>query len=144
MLKFLRLGNNVGLLSEYMEQSEIEFCDYSVGAKYLWRDEFIIEYALFNDTLIMKETCKDYSTAFYYPIGKDVDGAFLEIEKYCKQFGRNDSSTRKSSKYLYFFVLQLDIIGILENYGTPNIGCFNFNFFSLLVCKKRTIGVYRY
>ena len=55
MLKFLRLGNNVGLLSEYMEQSEIEFCDYSVGAKYLWRDEFIIEYALFNDTLILKD-----------------------------------------------------------------------------------------
>lgn len=85
MLKFLRLGEDVLNIAEFMQKSEIEFCDYSVGAKYLWRDEFVIEYAVYNDTLIMKESCDDYSTAFYYPIGKDVSGALEQIENYCKE-----------------------------------------------------------
>ena len=85
MLKFTRLDKNVNILAPYMEESEIEFCDYSVGAKYLWRDEFIIDYAIYNDTLIMKESCEDYHTAFYYPIGKDIKGALSEIDKYCQE-----------------------------------------------------------
>ena len=85
MLKFTRLDKDVNFLFPFMEESEIEFCDYSVGAKYLWRDEFIIDYAIYNDTLIMKENCEDYKTAFYYPIGKDVNGALKEIEKYCEE-----------------------------------------------------------
>jgi predicted acetyltransferase len=85
MLKFTRLDKEVNILAPFMEECEIEFCDYSIGAKYLWRDEFKIDYAIYNDTLIMKESCDDYNTAFYYPIGKDVKGALEEIEKYCQK-----------------------------------------------------------
>ncbi len=87
MLEFIRLKENVIDISDFMEKSEIEFCDYSIGAKYIWRDEFIIEYAIYNDTLIMKESCEDYSTGFYYPIGKDVCGALDKIEEYCMKEG---------------------------------------------------------
>lgn len=85
MLKFTRLDKDVNVIAPFMEECEIEFCDYSIGAKYIWRDEFIIDYAIYNDTLIMKESCEDYRTAFYYPIGKDVNGALEEIEKYCQK-----------------------------------------------------------
>ncbi len=130
MLEFLRLGKDVGVLKEYMEQSEIEFCDYSVGAKYLWRDEFIIEYAIFNDTLIMKERCEDYPTAFYYPIGKDVDGALLEIEKYCKENNLplwfccidNERASRLSIRYHFAKIVSerdwSDYIYLAENFKT--------------------------
>ena len=85
MIEFKRLDEKVDFLFPFMEESEIEFCDYSVGAKFIWRDEFIIDYAIYNDTLIMKESCEDYNTAFYYPIGKDVNGALEAIEKYCAE-----------------------------------------------------------
>ncbi len=103
MLKFLPLGENVQKIAEYMQQSEIEFCDYSVGAKYLWRDEFVIDYAVYNDTLIMKESCEDYATAFYYPIGKDVEGALEQIENHC----------RKNELPLFFCCIDNEKAGIL-------------------------------
>lgn len=87
MLEFKRLAKDVLPIKKYLEKSPIEFCDISVGAKYIWRDEFVIDYAIVNNTLIMKETCKDYVNAFYMPVGKDVDGAMSIIEEYQAQKG---------------------------------------------------------
>ena len=83
MLQFTNLDKDVEIIKEYVKNSPIEFCDISVGVKYMWRDEFRIEYSIFDETLIMKESCQDYENAFYYPIGKNVLGALEEIEKYC-------------------------------------------------------------
>lgn len=82
MLEFKKLGKDVEFLRSYFEKSKISFCDLTVGTKYLWRDEFRIEYAVVDDTLIMKEDTKDYQNAFYYPIGKNVGNALKEIENY--------------------------------------------------------------
>jgi len=60
-------------------------CDLSLGVKEVWIDIYDIEYAVVNDTLIMKETADDYKDVFYYPIGKDVDGALKLIEEYAKE-----------------------------------------------------------
>ncbi len=87
MLQFLPLKGKEEILTEYMETAEIEFCDISVGVKYMWRDEYVIDYAVYNGTLIMKETSPTYSNEFYYPIGKDVDGAITQIENYCREKG---------------------------------------------------------
>ena len=87
MLEFSPLGKNVEIIKDYMQKSPISFCDLSVGVKYMWRDDFKIDYAFVGKTLIMKETCADYENAFYFPIGDDVDGAFSEIEEYCKKTG---------------------------------------------------------
>ncbi len=87
MLEFTRLDKDVLIIKDYLEKAEISFCDISLGTKFMWRDDFLIDYAVFNKTLIMKESCLDYKDAFYYPIGKDIDGALLKIEEYCKKTG---------------------------------------------------------
>lgn len=87
MLEFKPLGKNVLELKGYPERSEISFCDISMGVKYMWRDDFKIDYAIIEDTLIMKETCRDYSNAFYYPIGKNPQKALALIEEYCVREG---------------------------------------------------------
>lgn len=84
-MEFKRLGKNVETIRKYVEQSEISFCDISVGVKYMWRDEYVIDYEVVSDTLIMKEKGPDYEDFFYYPMGADVEGALKEIEKYFKE-----------------------------------------------------------
>ena len=83
-LEFKRLNENVNAIKEYIETSTIAFCDITLGVKYMWRDEYVIDYCIYNDTLIMKESTSDYKNAFYYPIGKDVFGAIEKIEEYAK------------------------------------------------------------
>ncbi|MBQ8426701.1 MAG: GNAT family N-acetyltransferase [Clostridia bacterium] len=84
MLQFTRLGKDVLKIKEYIDGAEISFCDISVGMKYMWRDYYVVDYAIVNDTLIMKETAPDYKDVFYFPFGKDVLGALNLIEEYCK------------------------------------------------------------
>ena len=85
MIEFKRLNKNVKDLEPYLSQSEISFCDISMGVKYMWRENFVIDYAIIDETLIMKETCLDYEEAFYFPMGKNVEGALVIIEEYCKK-----------------------------------------------------------
>ena len=85
MLEFKKLGTNVKIIEKYINKSTISFCDISLGVKFMWGDDFVIDYAIFNDTLIMKETCPDYADAFYYPMGKDIEGALEQIELYAKE-----------------------------------------------------------
>lgn len=83
MLNFTPLDKEVGFLKKYFEKSAISFCDISLGVRFMWREDFRIEYAVYNDTLIMRETSCDYKNAFYYPMGEDVTGALNQIEEYC-------------------------------------------------------------
>ena len=86
MLKFTRLDEkNIFEIKDYLTEYGGEFCDLSVGVKYMWRDDFKIDYAIYNNTLIMKETTPEYENAFYYPLGQDVDGALEKIENYTKE-----------------------------------------------------------
>lgn len=84
MIQFTKLGEDVINIKKYIDSAQISFCDISIGMKYMWRDYYVVDYAIVNDTLIMKETAPDYSNVFYYPFGKDVDGALKLIEEYCK------------------------------------------------------------
>ena len=86
MLDFKPL-TDVNLIKNYLNSSKISFCDLTVGVRYLWRDAFNVDYAIFDNTLIMKETCRDYKNAFYFPIGDNISGALSEIENYCKSSG---------------------------------------------------------
>ena len=83
MLNFIPLDNDVKVIEKYLLASPIQFCDITLGEKFMWRNYFQIEYAIVNDTLIMKESSPDYENGFYFPIGADVDGALKEIERYC-------------------------------------------------------------
>ena len=110
MLEFKKLGSDVLKIKHYMEISDVAFCDISIGAKYMWRDEYVIDYAIVNDTLIIKENGPDYKDNFYYPMGADVDGALKEIENYCRanfmplQFCCIDDERAKLLKERYYLV----------------------------------------
>ena len=84
MLEFKTLGADVSILTEYIDKSHTPCCDISLGIRFMWRNDFLVAYAIYNDTLIMKESSPDYTDVFYYPIGKDVLGALEQIEEYCK------------------------------------------------------------
>ena len=83
MLNFKPLKGQVEIIKEYINSSDIEFCDISIGAKYMWRDVYFIDYAFCGETLILKESCESYQNAFYFPFGKEIDKALCEIEEYC-------------------------------------------------------------
>lgn len=85
MIELKKLGKNVEVIKDFLPLSENKFCDISLGIKYMWREDFIIEYAVYNDTLIMKESGPEYKNSFYFPMGKDVNGALLQIEEYTKK-----------------------------------------------------------
>ena len=84
MLNFLPLEDKEEILDKYFQNQKDRFCDLSIGVKYMWRREYSVEYAVYNDTLVIKESSDEYDPSFYYPIGKDVEGALDQIEKYCK------------------------------------------------------------
>ncbi len=85
-MQFTRLDeNNIEQIKEFLGRSDISFCDISLGAKFMWRNEYVIDFCVINDTLVMKETCSEYENVFYYPMGADVDGALNQIESYCRE-----------------------------------------------------------
>ena len=99
MLKFTKLKKNALPLKKYFEQTKTEFCDISVGVRFLWRDDFKVSFAIYNDTLILKESTKQYKNAYYYPMGADEEGA---LEKIFEQ-------TIKQNKPLIFCCLTEEI-----------------------------------
>lgn len=84
MLEFKLLDKNVNIIKPFIINAQPDFCDLTLGVKYMWRDDFVCEYAIFDQTLILKENTPDYKNAFYYPIGKNPIGALEQIENYAK------------------------------------------------------------
>lgn len=85
MLKFTLLNEkNLKRVQKYTKDSPYLVCDISAGVLYMWNDVFNVSFAIFNDTLILKCCFKNKFTAFFLPVGKDVSGALLEIERYAE------------------------------------------------------------
>lgn len=87
MLEFKPLNGEVNLIEEFLDKTQMNFCDISRGVKYMWRDTVKVDYAIFNDTLILKETGGNHKETFYFPIGDFVEGALCKIEEYCLKNG---------------------------------------------------------
>lgn len=85
MLNFTKLDKEFNSFKKYFEKADIQFCDFSVGECFIWRDDFITDYAIYNETLILKVSSKNFKNAFSFPMGKDIDGAITEIENYAKE-----------------------------------------------------------
>ena len=78
--------HDLELIRSYYSEYTNRTCDRTIGGSFMWRDYFHTMYALVDDTLVMK--CKkDGETVFCFPMGKQVDGALSEIEKYCEKEG---------------------------------------------------------
>ena len=84
MLVFKTLtAKDLKKLQKFTEKSPYFLCDYSIGVMYMWLDYYKYEYAVFNDTLILKTGKETGKELFFAPLGKDKNGAYAEIEKYC-------------------------------------------------------------
>ena len=86
MITLTKLAQNMDIVRPFFYRYGGIFNDLTLGTRFMWGDEFGIEYAIVNNTLIMRETYSEHSS-FYYPMGEDVDGAISEIEEYCKNTG---------------------------------------------------------
>ena len=86
MITLTKLGRNIDPIRPFIKRYGGIFNDLTLGTRFMWGDEFGIEYAIYKDTLIMRETFSKH-TSFYYPLGENVDAALAEIEEYCKATG---------------------------------------------------------
>ncbi len=82
MLEFKRLDGTEPFLKEYFNLANEKICDLSVGVRFMWRNDYKVDYAFYNDTLILKENNGKLKDGFYFPIGKDVSSALDKIEEY--------------------------------------------------------------
>jgi len=87
MLSFKKVAlNDIKTIKPYFYLSTNKTCDNTMGGTYMWRDYFSVEYAIQNETLIFKVKVKYHNgiNAFTLPIGKDIYGTIMEIEKFCR------------------------------------------------------------
>ena len=87
MLIFTRLKRDIVKIKEYLKATKTETCDTSLGVKYCWSEYLSTEYAIYENTLILKEQFTGGKTIFYYPVGENEKGAIKEVEKYCLNKG---------------------------------------------------------
>lgn len=88
MLNFTDLKlSDIQTVRPYLSMQNTRICDYSVGGIFMWRDFFHTKYAFYNDTLIFQVTYLGGVTAFTVPLGRDPQGALLQIERYCRETG---------------------------------------------------------
>ncbi len=84
MLKFKKVEDkDIRFLQKFTQDSPYLLCDYSAGVIYMWKHYLKHEYAILNDTLIIKTG--ETNPRFFKPIGKNVEDAYNEIENYCVQ-----------------------------------------------------------
>lgn len=86
MINLQKLGRDIDKIRPFIKRYGGIFNDLTLGTRFMWGDEFGIEYALVNDTLIMRETYSEHSS-FYFPLGEDVAGALYAIEEYALNSG---------------------------------------------------------
>lgn len=81
MLNFSFISKaQINEFKKYYDYSTALGCDLNLVNAYLWRDEFNIKFAVYNDTLIKAYFNDDNSLWGYcMPSGKDIKGALEEI-----------------------------------------------------------------
>ena len=85
MLDFKKIElNDIPALKAYYSAYPARQCDRSAGATVMWRDYFENKYTVVDGTVIFTSSFKD-EFCFAYPIGRNIDGALDEIEKYCQE-----------------------------------------------------------
>ncbi len=70
--------NDFNLINKYLLLDKTRSCEKTGGALMMWRDFYKIEWAIFDETLIIKYNNEE--TPFYLlPIGANVEGAVREL-----------------------------------------------------------------
>ena len=86
MMTLKKLDKNTDILRPYFKRYGGVFNDLTLGTRFMWDDVFKAEYAIINDTLILRETFSKHSS-FYYPMGEHAEKALSAIEEYAAKSG---------------------------------------------------------
>lgn len=87
MLKFKRIDlNDKKLLDAYLNDFEYKSCEYSFTTLYIWKDACEIEYAIYDNVLIIKKKDFDGATHFMQPVGYKIEQLreIVEMLRECK------------------------------------------------------------
>jgi|LAHS01.1.fsa_nt_gb uncharacterized protein len=66
----------------FLAKNKSHFNDYTIGSVYMWRHSYQIEFAIIENTLIVKEEYESGKFAFLFPIGANVEAALNAIDSY--------------------------------------------------------------
>jgi RimJ/RimL family protein N-acetyltransferase len=66
----------------FLSLNQSRFNDYTIGSAYMWRHSYQIEFAIVENTLIVKEEYEPGKFAFLFPIGANVEAALSAIDAY--------------------------------------------------------------
>ncbi len=119
MLKFKKLNaKSIKKIQKYTVNSKYPLCDYSGGVIFTWYTSYNPTFTVFDDTLILKFG-ENGNERFMLPLGKNFDGALLEIEKYALE----------KEEPLVFICVDDDSLKRLSEKFNGNIECsYNRNF----------------
>lgn len=85
MLDFKKIEfSDIPVLKAYFNAYPARQCDRAIGSTVMWRDYFNNCYAVYDGTIILSSNFKN-EVCFTHPIGRNPDGAFTELEKYCDE-----------------------------------------------------------
>lgn len=82
MIEFKPLDNNLQVLMPFRDKTKMRLADETIGTRAIWGQYSKTEYAIFDNTLILKENFYKGGVAFRFPIGENIEGALLQIENY--------------------------------------------------------------
>lgn len=88
MLDFHKLTlDDIPLLKHYFINKINRTCDFTIGGTFMWRDFFLTEYAITDDTLITKSIVHyaNNREVFTIPLGDNLEHAYDEISAYCSE-----------------------------------------------------------
>ena len=74
------------VLRPFVKKYGGEYNELTLGSRFLWGTDEKAEYAIVDNTLILRETY-DEGSFFYFPIGENVAAALKEIEDYSLTHG---------------------------------------------------------
>jgi len=84
MLRFKHVTlDDIAVIRPFFQYSVSRTCDYTVGGLFMWRDYYQAEYAIFKDTLVIKELNNDRKPCFMLPLGPNIKDCLKEIDQYC-------------------------------------------------------------
>ncbi len=79
---------NISLVAPYLATQTDRFCDWTVGAAYMWRRYFHSRFAIAADCLLFQVRHTDGQDYFTYPLGTGDHGAALTLlEEHCAATG---------------------------------------------------------
>lgn len=69
-------------IASHLENNVNRFCELTPGNIYMWRNDLSTEFAIHEETLIVKKEYEKGRYAFLFPLGKNVLKALEEIDHY--------------------------------------------------------------